>query len=70
VGRTQLAGSDWRNRFGDRRTDRKNIKVERSTIAGPEGISHAAESSTPPTDEVIPMMTEYQVNVERLLVSW
>src|SRR5690348_7549830 len=68
-GLAQLACTDWRNRLGERRTDRKNIKVERSTIAGPEGISQTAESNTPATEQVIPMITEYHVNVERLWVS-
>jgi len=55
--------------LGEKRTDIKNNTVERSTIAGPEGMSHTVESSTPLTEQKIPMMTEYQVRVERLWVS-
>ena len=39
-------------------------------MVGPEGTSHQAESSTPMTEQLTPMITEYQVRVERLWVSW
>src|SRR5690348_8953880 len=68
-GLAQLECTDWRKRLGERRTDRKNIKLERSTIAGPEGISQTAESNTPATEQVTPMITEYHVNAQRLWVS-
>ena len=48
----------------------KNTSVESRTIAGPEGMSQRAENSTPATEQTIPMISEYHVNVERLWVSW
>ena len=39
-------------------------------MAGPDGMSHTAESNTPPTAHVIPMIMEYHVSVERLCVNW
>jgi hypothetical protein len=35
-------------------------------MAGPEGTSKIDESTTPPTEQLTPMITEYQVRVERL----
>jgi len=62
--------SAWRARLGEKTTEMKNTHVERSTIAGPEGISQSAERSTPATEETIPMISEYHVNVDRLWVNW
>ena len=42
----------------------KNTSVESSTIAGPEGMSQREESNTPATEQAIPMISEYHVNVE------
>ncbi len=65
----QLTARERRSFFGERRTARKNSSVERSTIAGPDGISQNADRSTPPTEQETPMTTEYHVKVERLCVS-
>src|SRR4026207_491688 len=66
----QLAKSGRRDRLGERTMEMKNTRVESRTIAGPEGMSQRAENSTPATEQTIPMISEYHVNVERLWVSW
>src|SRR5690349_2614871 len=66
----QLARSGCRERLGERTIEMKNTSVESSTIAGPEGMSQREESNTPATEQAIPMISEYHVNVERLWVSW
>lgn len=45
-------------RLGEKKIERKNTDVASSTIAGPDGISQMAESRTPVTAVLTPIVTE------------